>query len=50
VSGVEAAQELKQALNKSNAKGKLETILSNLKTQQKAAGTWGLIKSILAKI
>ncbi len=50
VSGVEAAQELKQALNKSNAKGKLESILGNLKTQQKAAGTWALIRSILAKL
>lgn len=50
VSGVEAAQEFKAALNKSNAKGKLDGILGNLKTQQKAAGTWGLIKSILGKL
>jgi len=50
VSGVEAAQEFKAALGKSNAKGKLENILGNLKTQQKAAGTWALIKSILAKL
>ena len=50
VSGVEAAQELKAALAKSNSKGKLENILGNLKTQQKAAGTWALIKSILGKL
>lgn len=47
---VEAGQQFKAALDKSNGKSKIAGIISNLKTQQKGNGTFDFIKSILNRI
>ena len=47
---VEAGQQFKAALDKSNGKSKIAGIISNLKTQQKGNGTFEFIKSILNRI
>ena len=47
---VEAGQQFKLALDKSNGKSKIAGIISNLKTQQKGNGTFEFIKSILNRI
>jgi hypothetical protein len=47
---VEAGQQFKAALDKSNGKSKIAGIISNLKTQQKSNGTFEFIKSILNRI
>ena len=47
---VEAGQQFKAALDKSNGKSKIAGIISNLKTQQKSNGTFDFIKQILNRI
>lgn len=47
---VEAGQQFKAALDKSNGKSKIAGIISGLKTQQKGNGTFDFIKSILNRI
>lgn len=50
VDAVDAGQKFRKALDKSNAKGKIPEIVSNLKIQQKSNKTFDLIKTILNKI
>jgi len=44
---VEAGQQFKAALDKSNGKSKIAGIISGLKSQQKSNGTFDFIKQIL---
>jgi len=50
VDAVEAGQQFKKALDKSNGKNKIAGIIEGLKSQQKSNGTFEFIKSILNKI
>lgn len=47
---VEAGQQFKAALDKSNGKSKIAGIISGLKSQQKSNGTFDFIKQILNRI
>jgi len=50
VDAVDAGQQFKRALDKTNGKSKIADIVSGLKTQQKSNGTFAFIKKILEKI
>ena len=50
VDAVEAGQQFKKALDKSNGKSKIAGIIEGLKSQQKSNGTFDFIKSIISRI
>jgi len=50
VDAVDAGQNFRYSLNKSNRKSTIDLITDGLKTQQKVNGTFNLIRSILRKL